>query len=298
MPTLNQLEIFYFVATWKSFTRAALELGVSKGFVSTQITALENELGVKLLQRTTRYLRLTEEGVLLLDSCAKIVAEKKRATSLLKESQVEPSGHLRMTAPPSMCATFLAALLPKFQEQYPKISITIDASSTIKNLLQHGIDIALRITQIPDENYIARLITTFHFVICATPNYLKKHGTPKNPDDLLKHNCLIYSADPSQNRWPFQINEAVEIIPVQGNLISANSSIIKSALIANHGIARLPAYIVIDDIVKKKLMVLFAENMRMQMPLYAIYSSSISIPPKIKCFVQFLKENLQYNLEL
>jgi len=295
LPTLKQMEIFYFVATWKSFSRAALELGVSKGYVSTQITALENELRSKLLHRTTRHLSLTEEGILFLDSCAKIVNEKQRATSLLKDSQVEPSGHLKITAPSSMCTTFLAELLPKFQKQYPKISLTIDSSSTIKNLLQHGIDIALRITQVPDENYIARLITMFHFVICATPNYLRKYGTPNNPDDLIQHNCLIYSADPTQNRWPFQIQKTVEIITVQGNLISANSSIIKSALIANNGIARLPEYIVVNELSKKKLTVLFAENMKMEMPLYAIYASSATISPKIKCFVQFLKENIQFS---
>ena len=160
--------------------------------------------------------------------------------------------------------------------------------------LQHGIDIALRITQIPDETYIARLITTFPFVICATSNYLKKHGTPKNPGDLLQHNCLVYSADPEQNHWPFQIHKAVKIITVQGNLISANSSIIKSALMANHGIARLPEYVVVNEILNKKLTVLFADNMKMEMPLYAIYSSSANIPPKIKCFIHFLKENLPF----
>lgn len=286
------MEIFYFVAAWKNFSRAALELGVSKGYVSTQITALEKELGVKLLYRTTRYLSLTEEGILFFDSCAKIVNEKKFARSLLKNSQSEPSGHLKITAPPSMCTTFLAELLPKFLQQYPKISLTIDSSSLVKNLLQHGIDIALRITHAPDENYIARLITSFHFAICATSDYLRQYGMPKNPDDLLQHNCLIYSADPIQNRWPFQLQKTVKIITVHGNLISANSSIVKNALMANHGIARLPEYIVAKEITKKKLTVLFSENMKIEMPLYAIYSSNANIPPKIQCFIEFLKENL------
>jgi LysR family transcriptional regulator for bpeEF and oprC len=289
------MEIFYFVATWKSFSRAALELKLSKGYVSTQITALEKDLGAKLLYRTTRHLSLTEEGILFLDSCTKIVGEKKLATSLLKDSQTEPSGHLKITAPPSMCATFLSELLPKFQEQYPKISLTIDSSSRLKNLLQHGIDIALRLTQVPDENYIARLITTFPFVICATANYLKKHGTPKNPDDLLQHNCLIYSADPTQNRWPFQIHKTVKIITVQGNLVSANSSIIKSALIANHGITRLPEYVIAKEIVNNKVTELFSEHTKIEIPLYAIYSSNVSISPKIKCFIKFLLENIQLN---
>ena len=295
MATLNQMEIFYFVATWKSFSRAALELEVSKGYVSTQITALEKNLSVKLLYRTTRHLSLTEEGILFLDSCAKIVGEKKFATSLLKDSQIEPSGQLKITAPPSMCTTFLAELIPRFQERYPKISLTIDSSAMIKNLLQHGIDISLRITQVPDESYIARLITSFPFVICATSNYLKKHGTPKNPDDLLQHNCLVYSADPSQNRWPIQIQRSVKIITVQGNLTSTNSSIIKSALMANNGITRLPEYVIAKEIINNKVTELFPEHLKIEMPLYAIYSSNVTIPHKISCFIKFLKENIQLN---
>ncbi|MGQ3889967.1 LysR family transcriptional regulator [Legionella sp. CNM-1927-20] len=292
MFTLNQMEIFYFVATWNSFSQAALDLGVSKGYVSTQITALEKNLGVKLLYRTTRHLSLTEEGILFLEFCTNIVREKKLAASLLKNSQEEPHGHLKITAPPSMCSTFLAQLLPKFQEQYPKMSLTIDSSSSVKNLLQHGIDIALRITHSPDENYVARLITTFNFVICATPEYLSKYGMPQESDELLQHNCLIYSADPVQNHWPFQLQGSVKIMTVQGNLVSANSSIIKNALLRNKGIARLPEYIVADEILENKLIVLFNKNVSIKMPIYAIYSSNIKLPPKIKCFVQFLKENL------
>jgi LysR family transcriptional regulator for bpeEF and oprC len=292
MSKLDQMEIFYFIATWKSFSRAALELGVSKGFVSTQINALEKDLKVKLLHRTTRHLSLTEEGELFLGSCANIVREKQLATSLLQESQAEPSGHLKITAPPSLCNTFLSELLPEFQKKYPKISLTIDASSSIKNLLQHGIDIALRITSTPDENTIARMITTFRFVVCATSSYLQKNAKLKTPNDLSKHNCLIYAADPVQNRWPFQIQNTTSTVSVQGNLISANSTIIKNALLADQGIARLPHYVLAKEITEKKLVVLFSENMKIEMPIYAIYASNITISPKIKSFISFLRENL------
>jgi len=291
--TLNQMEIFYFVATWKSFSRAALELGFSKGYVSTQVTALEKNLGTKLLHRTTRHLSITEEGTLFLDSCAKIVGEKKLAASRLKDSKDVASGHLTITAPPSMCATFLAELLPKFQKLYPQITLTVDSSSKVLNLLQHGIDLALRATPIPDENCVARLITTFNFAVCATPKYLQENKIPKNPADLLRHNCLIYSADPAQNRWPFQMKNKVDFITAQGNLTSADSTVIKSALLANQGIVRLPRYVLAKEIANKKLTELFAENMKIDMPLYAIYSSNPNTPPKIKCFIKFLNEHFQ-----
>lgn len=291
MSRLDQMEIFYFVATWNSFSRAALELGISKGFVSSQISVLEKELNIKLLHRTTRHLSLTEEGNLFLDSCTKIVREKQLATTLLTTSQIEPSGHLKITAPLSMCHTFLSDLLPEFQKKYPKISLTIDSSSITKNLLQHGIDIALRITTTPDANYIARVITTFQFVICATPHYLQKNKIPQTPDNLLQHNCLIYSADPTQNRWPFQISNKIKTVCVHGNLISSNSTIIKNSVLAHQGIARLPQYVLTQEIADKKIVVLFSENMKLEMPVYAIYANASHRSPKIKSFISFLKDN-------
>ena len=293
MSTLDQMEIFYFVAAWKSFSRAALELGVSKGYVSMQITALEKELGLKLLSRTTRHLNLTEEGNLFFESCTRIVHEKKQAVSLLKETQAEPAGHLKIAAPPSMCATFLAELLPKFQKEYPKISLTIDSSSKVKNLLQHGIDIALRVTHAPDERYIARLISTFRFTICASPDYLKHYGVPKKPSDLLSHNCLIYAADPAGKHWPFQQKNTTEVINVEGNLISTNCSIIQNAVLAGHGIARLPHYVLAKAISNKELEILFAEQMKIEMPVYALYASNVTIPLKVKRFIDFLKDHIR-----
>jgi len=293
MSQLDQMEIFYFVATWKSFSRAALELGVSKGYISQQVTALEKDLKVKLLHRSTRHLSLTEEGSLFLESCTKIVHEKQTATDLLKASQLAPSGSLKISAPPSLCSTYLGEVLTKFQKKYPAISLVVDSSSTVKNLLQHGIDLALCITSEPNENYIARVITTFRFVICATSDYLKHSGTPTTPEALLQHNCLVYSADPAQNRWPFQVNNQTEIVSVKGSLASTNCSLITQALLTDQGIARLPYYVVAKEITKKKLQVLFSENTKIEMPIYAVYAGTPHLPPKIKCFVDFLKENMQ-----
>lgn len=291
MASLAQMELFYFVATWNSFTRAAEELGVSKGYVSSQITALEKKLNVKLIQRTTRNLSLTEEGYLFFESCTKIVQEKQLAFSLLKETQDEPAGQLRITAPLSFCETVLAELVPKFQQKFPKISLAIDASSSVKNLLQHNIDLALRITTEPDENYIARIIANFRYVICATPNYLKQYASLKKPNDLLQHNCLIYSSTPEQNHWPIQIGKAIKFISVHGNLSSGNSAIIKKALLAHQGIARLPQYLLTKEIAEQKIQILLEENTRMETPIYAIYASG-KVPKKINCFIDFFKEKL------
>lgn len=292
MFLLEQMEIFYAVGTWKSFTKAAYELGVSKGYVSSQISALEKTLGIKLLHRTTRYLELTEEGNVFFESCNKIVAEKKAALAVLNDAKTIPSGLLKITAPPSLCDTVLVNLLPMFQLLYPNITLDIDSSANVKNLLQHGMDIALRITHLPDERYIAKLITTFKFTVCATKKYLAQHGTPKTPQELMSHNCLIYSSDPARNIWPFQNDNKIITVSVKGNLVSTNSILIKNSLLAHQGVARLPSYMIEDKNCQNEIKVLFTEKTKMEVPIYAIYHSHPNIPSKVTAFVKFLKDNL------
>lgn len=286
---LPNMEIFYHVANLQSFSRAAEKLKVSKGHISQQINSLERELGVALLHRTTRSLKLTEAGEAFLQSCIRIITEKNLALSFVEELQTEPSGNLKISAPPSMCSTILSKIIPKFLAKYPKISLTIDASSTQLDLIKNDIDLALRITNNPQPNYIAKLISSFKFSICASPKYLQQQGIPKFPRDLMQHNCLIYSADPASNTWPFTKKQKFEEITVQGNLRSTNNNIIKEAVLADKGIARLPNYLLQDEIKNKKIKLLLEDYNEVIMPIYAMYVSSRSTAPKIKAFLEFLK---------
>ncbi len=293
MALLLQMEFFYHVVLQKSFSRAAVELGVSKGYLSMQITELEKTLNTRLLYRTTRQLSLTEEGALFFESCKKIELEKQAALALLQDTQAEPSGQLRVTAPPSMCATFLPALLTDFLRRYPKVSLAVEASSTVVNLLQQGMDVALRVTSLPDENSVARLLATFHAVVCATPTYLHQYGMPRVPMDLMQHPCLIYSADPARNAWEFQDGKTIQVVKVNSHLQATSVSLVKHALLADSGIARLPSYVVAEELAKKQLVELFAENRSATLPVYAIYQGGTSVPLRVKCFVAFMRERLQ-----
>lgn len=292
MLELNQMEIFYYVATWHSFSKAALELGYSKSFVSNQISALEKTLNVKLIHRTTRHLSLTDEGQIFYISCEKIIREKQLAAAITKINSEEPQGLLKISAPPSMCNSFLAEFIPLFLKNNSQLSIAIDASATVKNLIQHEIDLALRVTNTPDENYIAKLITEFKFIICATPQYLAENKTIKNPQDLKLHDCLIYSADPQKNHWPFEINNNLTHIEVGAKLWTNDISMLKNSLLHHQGIARLPAYTLVKELRQKKLSVLFEAQNNIKTPLYAIYASNQKISAKIKHFVDFLKLHL------
>jgi LysR family transcriptional regulator for bpeEF and oprC len=273
MTLLNSMEIFHSVAIHHSFTKAALELKLSKSFVSVQISTLETQLKIKLLNRTTRHLSLTLAGENFLESCKKIIAEKNTALHAIESLKNEPSGHLKISAPPSMCASYLALLIPKFIAVYPKITVELDSSVALKNLLRDKIDIAIRMTRKPDPNYIARLLGEFKLIVCATPEHLSQYGSPKRPQDLINHNCLIYSTAPEGFLWEFYKDQQREEIPVTGTIISDNSFTIQLAMLAHCGIARLPSYLLHQNIHDKKLTLLLEDYNKNTLPIYALYAS-------------------------
>lgn len=291
---LSELEIFYHVATLQSFSKTARKLGVSKGYVSQQISQLELELNIKLLHRTTRQLRLTEAGEILLASGEKIFREQKIALSLIEELKTEPAGDLKVSAPPSLCSGYLATIIPKFLKEYPNINVLLDASSSMKNLFKENIDVAIRITAQPDQNYIAKRLTNFNFVIAATPTYLKQHARITKPQDLKSHNCLIYSRDPAANVWPFFEGQQFTEITVAGNLKSSSSTVIHSALLKGVGITRLPSYVVQNDLASNKIIALLTDYNQSTVPIYALYPSTYTTSIKIKCFIDFLKKHPLY----
>lgn len=289
---LNRMEIFYFVAKLNSFSKAALKLGLSKGYVSMQVNALEKELKVKLLNRTTRHLSLTDAGKAFFASCEIIMREKEQAKTALEELQKEPIGMLRISAPNSLCSTFLSVIIPDFLKEYPKVMIDVDGSSIKRDLIKDKFDIVFRITQTPDEQYVAKLISTFQFVTCATPEYFQKHGEPKVPEDLRQHNCLSYSAYPRHNVWHFSKNNKIEEILISGNLAVDNASLIQSALMSGLGIARLPAYFITRELKAGKLKLLFSDYEPTTISIYALYLSSAIALPKVQSFLAYLKQRL------
>jgi LysR family transcriptional regulator for bpeEF and oprC len=288
MSFLSLMEIFYNVALQNSFTKAAKELDLSKSYISMQISELETQLGTKLLNRTTRHLSLTQAGDAFLESCKKIIAEKDHAVSTIESIKSEPAGHLKISAPPSMCASYLSTLLPKFVAAHPKIKVELEASASVKDLLASKIDIAIRTTRKPDPNYIARLLGDFALTVCATPHYLEQNGTPKKPQDLIHHNCLIYSSDPTGHIWEFQSEKKREEIPVKGNLLSDNSFAVQNAMLANMGIARLPSYLLHSERKSAKLIPLLEDFNQNRLPIYALYAPQA--PAKTKAFIAFIKD--------
>ncbi|MDI9818800.1 MULTISPECIES: LysR family transcriptional regulator [unclassified Legionella] len=292
MSFLNEMEVFYYVATENSFSKAAKKLNLSKSYVSMQITNLEQTLGAKLLHRTTRRLNLTEAGSEFYLSCAKIIREKNIARSVVESMKQAPVGRLSITASPSMCTRCLAPVLPLFMEKYPEVSIELEATPRIVDLIQENIDIAIRITADPDERLIARKIGEFKFIVCASPKYLSTYGIPATPEELIDKNCLFYSADPGHLTWSLSLNGLEKKFNVTGNLFCNNDVVIYEALLAGKGIAMLPDYIVRKGIQQGQLTVLFEAYKTTSMPIYAVYPGLKYSSPKIAAFITFLKETL------
>lgn len=297
MSLLNEMEVFYYVASLHSFSKAAKTLNLSKGYVSLLINSLEEQVKAKLLHRTTRHLSLTEAGVIFFKSCEKIIREKQLATTIIESVKQEPAGRLRISASPSMCAKCLSNIIPKFLTDFPKLNIEIDSTARVVDLIQEEVDVAIRITRTLDENYIAKFLTNLQISICASPAYLKKHGTPEKPEDLYQHNCLIYSADPTHYHWNFIEKSREKKIHVKGNLACNNETVIHQAVLAGKGIARLPYYAIYDDVMNGKLVVLLDQFSEPPLPTYAIYPSLHYTSPKVTKFLEYLKVELDRVLQ-
>jgi len=192
-----------------------------------------------------------------------------------------------------MCGSYLSTLIPKFIEAFPKITVDLDSSSTFKDLQKDQMDIAIRMTRNPQPDFIARLLGEFKLAVCASPNYLAQHGTPKKPQELLQHNCVVYSTVPEGFLWEFIVSDKREEIAIKGNLSSNNSTTILNAVLQDAGICRLPSYLLHEALQLKKIKLLLEDYNTQTLPIYALYNPQPTA--KVKAFIQFVKEYFTKN---
>lgn len=289
--TLSQLVVFYHVVDLGSFTKAGVRLNASKAFISKQISELEKSMHVKLLERNTRQLKATFAGEELFKHSRNIVMEYHNATQTLASLQETPAGLLRITAPSAYATFKLARQLPRFLKMYPEISLDIKLTGEKLNLLEHKIDVAIRLTHTPPPDRVAKLIGHYQLQVCASVDYLKQHPEIKFPQQLAGHPCLVYSSEEVSERWPFIIDNKHTDIYVKSRLSCNTYEAILQALLSNTGIARLPSYVVADEVLKGNIKILFNEYMPPNIPVYAIYAQGTKIPPTVRAFVKFLLNN-------
>ena len=274
------------------FSAAARDLDLTPSALSKLVTRLEDRLGVRLMNRTTRKLALTAEGEAYFASAKRILIEIEDAETEVTRFAKSPKGLLRINAGVAFGLHQLAPALPRFLERYPEIEVEIVITDRVIDLMEEGADIAIRSGVLRDSSLTARKICDLQRVICASPGYLKKHGIPRSPLDLLHHNCLSISAAPQLRRWPFTTRNGIETVEVKGNVSANNAETLLQLAATGVGIIRLADVIVSDGIRAGWLTPILTEvHQREPLPLSAVYLPGKHKSPRVAAFVNFLVES-------
>jgi DNA-binding transcriptional LysR family regulator len=292
MDRLSGMAVFAKVVETESFTAAASSLGMSKSAVSKAISTLEDRLGARLLNRTTRRLALTEIGRAFYERCARVVAEAEEAELAVTRLQEVPRGVLRINAPVSFSILHLGPALADFMSRYEELAVEIDAVDRFVDLIEEGYDVAVRIaSSLPDSSLIARRITDNEMVVCASPAYWDRLGRPATPRDLTGHTCFTYAYASNPCEWAFVGREGERLaIRVGGRLHTNNGDVALDAALAGLGVIRLPRFICGPHLASGELEPVLQEWMPAPNGIFAIYPHNRHLSAKVRVFVDFLVE--------
>ena len=298
MDLLTAMGVFTRVVDHKSFSLAAAELGISSSSVSKQISQLEAHVGARLLQRTTRRLSVTESGAAYYEKCLSIISEVEEAESLVSQLQGKPRGVLRINCNMTFGQLLLAKAIPEFMAAYPDIQLDVTLDDGDVDLIKDGFDLALRITQpkLPDSSLIAREIASIPLCICASPEYLERHGRPESPADLKNHNCLLFMLAPNSSNWTLTGAEGAQTIQVSGDLKANNTIVVREAVLAHRGLANLATFAIQRFVESGHIEVLFEEFQAERLSLFAIYPERQYMTPQVGLFIEFFQAWLKENL--
>lgn len=293
MEIASQMVLFARTVDHGSFSAAARSLGLSASAVSKQVRQLENRLGVRLLNRSTRRLRLTGEGEQLYERCARIAADIEAAEVLITSMGDAVQGTIHVVATVAFAKACLLRLFPEFLRRHPDLHLVLELTDREVDLVAEGVDVAVRFTeQITDPSLIARKLADNERVICAAPGYLQAQGVPRRPEDLQRHNCLRLSTVASWNDWEFEDAEGRRVLRVSGNFEANSADAVYHAALAGVGIARLSTYLVGEDLRAGRLIRILPEHRFEKAGLFAVYPDRRHLSPKVRAFIDFLVDRL------
>lgn len=292
MDRLDAMRLFVRVAELGSFSAVALQLGAARSVVTRQIAALESHLGTKLLARSTRRLSLTSAGTAYLEKCREILNLVEIAETGLAEERQTPRGPIRLSLPLVYSLRHLAPLLLEFSRLYPEVELDMDFSDRRTNLIQEGIDLAVRITPRLEPGDIARRLGSARMVVLASADYLATHGTPQHPSELIDHQCLGYTAGPSSQRWSFMVDGRLESFAVRPRLLANNGDVLLKAAVAGLGIAQQPTFIADELLQSGELREILKDFPLPELGIYAVLPGNRHIPHRLRVLMDFLVERL------
>lgn len=292
MDRIKTMAQFVRVAELGSFAAVAQQMGVARSVVTRQIAALETHLGCKLLTRSTRRLSLTSEGLAYLDKCRVILDLVESAESAIAAESHSPRGHIRISLPLSYGVKRIAPLLLDFASCNPEISLDMDYSDRRMNLIEEGFDLSIRITQKLAEGDIARKLGSSKMLLCASADYLAKHGAPKTPNELSHHEFLGYTLAGSSS-VPFIVDGVVLNIPMHSRIDASNGEVLAEAAVRGLGMICHPDFVVEEYLEDGRLQQVLADQVMPELGIYAILPSNRHVPHRVRVLLEFLVKNLE-----
>lgn len=282
------LREFVAVVEQGGFTAAGKQLNVSTSFVSRQVTRLEDRLDVRLLQRTTRKVHLTEMGQVYYERSREILDQLESLESEMADLQEKPKGLVRITAAGEYAERFVAPAVAIFVAKYPEVSVEIDATMRVIDIIDEGFDIAIRMSSLSDSSLIARKVEQRRIMVCASPSYLKEHGRPKTPEDLRTHNCLVFP----EMQWRFKYPDRIQEVKVRGSWTSSNGRVLVAAAKQGIGLVRFSEYYLEEYMKTGELEVVLQNYEVTDAATWIIYPNRRHLPTRVRYLVEFLLDEL------
>lgn len=288
MDRFSGMNVFVKAVELGSFSAAAEALNMSPQLVGKHVQFLEQHLGVRLLNRTTRRQHLTEVGSQFYERSRNILAEVEAAEALAAETRAVPRGKLRVNAPVTFGIHALAPTLPKYLGAHPEVSIDLSLTNRMVDLIDEGYDAVFRVGKLADSGLIARRLSPYRLVICAAPSYLRARGTPSTPDDLRNHECLIFSHTMLRTHWDFEGPEGNVSVPISGRLMIDNGEALLKAALAGLGIILQSSELIQSSLETGALVPLLPGYSVPTRPLHVLYAPDRRITPKLRSFLDFV----------
>ena len=294
MDKLDAMNVLTKVVSSGGFAEAARRLGVTRSAISKAITQLEQELGVRLLDRTTRRVTPTEAGLAYYERCLAILAQISETEAQISRLHDEPKGVLKVNGPMSFGVRYLGTAVADFMERYQDLKVELMLTDRMVDPLEEGVDVTVRIGAMVDSSLIARKISTVRVVLAASPDYLARFGTPQTPADLASHRCLHYGHSTTVPRWPLTERGQPISVPVSASLSSNNGDALREATLKGNGIARLPTFLVGEDLGAGRLVTVLDDYPPQDIVIHALYAPNRFLAAKTRVFIDFLVERFAH----
>jgi DNA-binding transcriptional LysR family regulator len=288
MDKLDAMNAFVKVVASGSYAEAARKLGLTRSAVSKAVMELEQLLGARLLDRTTRRLSPTEAGRAYFERCAEILASVEETELQVSRLHEEPRGVLKINAPMSFGTLYLGAAIAEFMTRYPELRLELTLNDRFVDPIEEGVDVTVRIGDLPDSSLVARKLAPARRVLAASPAYLERHGVPQMPEDLARHRGLNYGHTTTLQRWELTRDGTEIVVPVASYLCSNNGEVLRAAALQGNGIVRLPTFIIGPDVKAGGLRVVLADYAPTPLGIYALYAPNRYLAAKTRLLIDFM----------